>query len=153
VVAAGNNATTGSDGEVCEAFRAYPVCLGERKNMLVVTATNKDRTALLPPLVEGGVLRKKGANWNAEVVHVAAPGEGYYVPGANGDYVPARGSSFAAPLVSATAALLYAQGVQRPSLIKQRILATADPVAGLENLVKAGVLNVRRALLHPSSAC
>ncbi len=150
VVAAGNDATTGSDGEVCEAFRAYPVCLGERRNMLVVTATNKDRTALLPPLVEGGVLRKKGANWNAELVHLAAPGEGYYVPGANGDYVPARGSSFATPLVSATAALLYAQGVQRPSLIKQRILATADPVAGLEGLVKAGVLNVRRALSHPS---
>jgi hypothetical protein len=149
VVAAGNNATTGSDGEVCEAFTAYPVCWGDRKNVLVVTATNKDRTALLPPLLEGGALRLQGANWNADLVHVAAPGEGYYVPGANGDYVPARGSSFATPLVSATAALLYAQGVQRPSLIKQRILATADPVAGLAGFVKAGVLNVRRALSHP----
>ena len=149
VVAAGNNATTGTDGEVCEAFTAHPVCWGDRKNVLVVTATNKDGTALLPPLLEGGVLRQKGANWNADLVHVAAPGEGYYVPGANGDYVPARGSSFATPLVSATAALLYAQGVQRPSLIKQRILATADPVAGLAGFVKAGVLNVRRALSHP----
>ncbi len=149
VVAAGNNATTGSDGQVCEAFTAFPVCWGDRRNVLVVTATNRDRTALLPPLVEGGVVREMGANWNAQLVHVAAPGEGYYVPGANGDYVPARGSSFATPLVTATAALLYAQGVQRPSLIKQRILATADPVAGLSGFVKAGVLNLRRALGDP----
>ena len=149
VVAAGNNATTGSDGQVCEAFTAYPVCWGDRRNVLVVTATNRDRTALLPPLLEGGVVREMGANWNADLVHVAAQGEGYYVPGANGDYVPARGSSFATPLVTATAALLYAQGVQRPSLIKQRILATADPVAGLNGFVKAGVLNLRRALSDP----
>jgi hypothetical protein len=150
VVAAGNNLTTGPDGEVCGAFLAFPACWGDRKNVLVVTATNKDRTALLPPVIDAaGVVKQNGANWNATAVHVAAPGEGYYVPGANGDYVPAEGSSFATPLVTATAALLYAQGVQRPSLIKQRILATADPVAGLAGRVKAGVLNVRRALSHP----
>jgi subtilisin family serine protease len=150
VVAAGNNLTTGPDGEVCQAFMAYPACWGDRKNVLVVTATNKDRTALLPPVMNAaGVLVEPGANWSATAVHVAAPGEGYYVPGANGAYVPARGSSFATPLVTATAALLYAQGVQRPSLIKQRILATADPVAGLAGRVKAGVLNVRRALSDP----
>ena len=80
VVAAGNNATTRSDGQVCEAFTAYPVCWGDRKNVLVVTATNKDRTALLPPLLEAGALRQKGANWNADLVHVAAPGEGVLRP-------------------------------------------------------------------------
>jgi hypothetical protein len=150
VVAAGNNLTTGPDGEVCEAFLAFPACWGDRKNVVVVTATNRERSGLLAPVVDvAGVVTEPGANWNATAVHVAAPGEGYYVPGANGDYVPARGSSFATPLVTATAALLYAQGVQRPSLIKQRILATADPVAGLAGRVKAGVLNFRRALGHP----
>jgi subtilisin family serine protease len=150
VVAAGNDSTTRTDGEVCRAFTVYPVCWADRKNVLVVTATNKERSALLPPLVgPGGAVSAKGANWSPTSVHVAAQGEGFFVPGANGAYVPARGSSFATPFVTATAALLYAQGVQRPALIKQRILATADPVPGLAGLVKGGVLNLRRALSHP----
>jgi hypothetical protein len=150
VVAAGNNATTTTDGQVCAAISLFPACWGDRKNVVVVTATNREGTALLAPVKNtAGVVTEPGANWSPKDVHVAAPGEGFHVPGANAAYVPARGSSFATPLVTATAALLYAQGVQRPSLIKQRILATADPVLGPAQYVEAGVLNVGRALRHP----
>lgn len=85
-------------------------------------------------------------------MHVVAPGEGFYASGRNYSYVPVRGSSFATPLVTATAALLFAQRVTDPWVIKQRIVATADPVPNLAGKVLGGLLNVRRAVWAPTVA-
>lgn len=141
VVAAGNDAGNGTRGEVCEEFNAYPVCWGAWANVLVVTATASDGRTLLPET--GGVA---GANWNPKVVHIAAPGDGFYAAGRGGSYVKVSGSSFATPLVTATAALLYKQDVRGAWQIKQRIIATADRITELEPRVSAGRLNVRRAV-------
>ncbi len=151
VVAAGNDTVTGPDGQVCVAFDAFPVCWGDKPNVLVVTATDLDgRTLLQPDTAVDPII--PGANWNPTIVHVAAPGDGFYASGRGHSYVKVSGSSFATPLVTATAALLYAQNVRSPWDIKQRIITTADPVAGLDGRVVAGRLNAKRAATNLSFA-
>jgi hypothetical protein len=140
VVAAGNDAT-GTTGEICAGTSVFPACWHDRKNVVVVTATMLDGATMLTE--EGPQL---GANWSASAVHLAAPGAGYHAAGVGKSYVPARGSSFATPLVTAAAALLYAQNLTDPWVIKQRLIATADPQPGLRGRVFAGRLNIKRAL-------
>jgi hypothetical protein len=151
VVAAGNDPTDGKP--VCESDRpypAYPVCEGYRNNVLVVAATNLAGDALIDKV---DIPPTPGSNWNERLVHIAAPGIGYYAPGRDNSYVPVRGTSFATPLVTATAALLVAQGVKDPWLIKQRIIATADLRDNLRTKVfGAGLLNVGRAVTAPKHA-
>lgn len=144
IVAAGNDLVMGSNEEVCRTFLVYPACWHDKKNVLVVTATTSEGTAVLPPAGVGQL----GANWSGKAVHLAAPGEGYHAPAIGSSYAPVRGSSFATPLVTATAALIYAQSVTEPEpwTIKQRLIATADPQTGLAGRVVSGRLNVRRAL-------
>jgi subtilisin family serine protease len=145
VVAAGNDPT--NQRAVCESvfpYPAYPVCEGERKNVLVVAATTAQGDALIDQTTTPPA---PGSNWNPYVVQIAAPGTGYHAPTRNNGYAPVRGTSFAAPLVTATAALLFAQGVTDPWLIKQRIIATADPkISLLGKVFGAGLLNVERAV-------
>ena len=86
--------------------------------LLIVTGTTLDGTSL-PPY----------ANRNDDstaYVEIAAPAEGYFAAGQGNAYVPVAGTSFATPLVAATAALLSAQTNATPRLIKQRLLATTD---------------------------
>lgn len=151
VVSAGNDATEAKP--VCESatpYPAYPVCEGNRKNVLVVAATNLDGSALIEKTATPPA---PGSNWNEQLVHIAAPGTGYFAPGRDNSYVPVRGTSFATPLVTATAAILFAQGVQDPWLIKQRIIATADQRDNLLHKVYgAGLLNVERAVTEPKHA-
>ncbi len=151
VVAAGNDPT--DQRPVCESvypYPAYPVCEGERTNVLVVAATNAQGDGLIEKTVSPPA---PGSNWNERVVQIAAPGTGYHAPTWNNGYAPVRGTSFAAPLVTATAAILFAQGVTDPWLIKQRIIATADQKDNLIGKVfGAGLLNVQRAVTAPQHA-
>lgn len=151
VVAAGNDVVPGRDLEVCNGFLAYPVCWADKKNVLVVTATNEAGDTVLMPMADQDPVIE-GANWSPTAVHVAAPGAGFHAPGMNMSYVPVRGSSFATPLVTALAALLYGERVFDPWAIKQRIIATADPIPGLSGKVFAGRINVRRAIEDISDA-
>jgi hypothetical protein len=151
VVAAGNDPT--DQKPVCESidpYPAYPVCEGDRPNVLVVAATTFQGNALIDPTVNPPAA---GSNWNENVVQIAAPGTGYHAPSRNNGYAPVSGTSFAAPLVTATAALLFAEGVTDPWLIKQRIIATADQKVNLLGKVfGAGLLNVERAVTAPQFA-
>lgn len=147
VVAAGNQNVSGPDGNVCAQFEAYPVCWGDKSNVLVVTASTLDGSGMLLPDTSTNPVTP-GANWHPSVVHVAAPGEGFYASGRDNSYVPVRGSSFATPIVTATAAVLYGKGIRTPWEIKQRILTTADRVAGLEGRVAFGLLNAKRAVTN-----
>ncbi|MDP3717540.1 MAG: S8 family serine peptidase [Acidobacteriota bacterium] len=142
VVAAGNHIAENINISVCsDTFKIYPACLGGYPNVLVVTATTLDGQAILPP--KPG---KPGANWHPGIVHVAAPGDGFYAAGKSSGYVKVSGSSFSTPLVTATAALLYRQGVTSPWDLKQHIIETADQVDGLKGRVlNSGRLNAARA--------
>lgn len=122
------------------AVERYPICWGSQDNVIAVAGTTIDGSALIPS--------RGGSSWGKEYVQIAAPGMGFAAPGRNHSYVPVIGSSFAAPLVSATAALLYEEGVQTPLLIKQRIIATSTPIPAYEANVSGGLLNVKRAVTN-----
>lgn len=146
VVAAGND-----DRDVCSKpdDTAYPVCWGDRPHVIVVGATDQSGEDFLPRYRNGDQVFG-GSNWSTTYVHVASPGEGFHVAGRNRTYVPARGTSFATPLVTATAALLYEQGIIEPWLIKQRIISTADQKDRMRGRIYGGVLNVKRAVTLPT---
>jgi subtilisin family serine protease len=134
VVASGNNSK--NSDVMCKNFKIYPACWANDQNVLVVTATDLDGAVLLPD-----------ANWSRTSVHLAAPGVGFYAPGRNRSYVPVLGTSFSTPLVTAAAALLFSSGlVTTPWEIKQRLIATADPLPGSSASIVGGRLNLQRAL-------
>lgn len=129
------------DGKpVCGGTISYPICWANQPNVIGVAATLLDGSELIP--------NDAGPAWGKEYVQIAAPGIGFGAPGLNGNYVPVAGTSFAAPLVSATAALLTEQGVTDPRLIKQRIIATTTVKGAYKDKVKGGLLNVDRAVSH-----
>jgi hypothetical protein len=151
VVAAGNSWTNNEDeGKICEGnLVIYPACDGDKPNVIVVTATDLPGAHLVAAQTNGQNI-DPGVNWHPMYVHLAAPGDGFYASGYQGGYVPVRGSSFAAPLVTAVAAALYAEGVTNPVLIKQRLIATADRVPTLTRYIQGGLLNAERALAWPT---
>lgn len=142
VVAAGQNRRDGE--KICEPFMLYPACWSAEKNVLVVAGTTLDGSVLFP-----GDDEYPGSNYGHQRVHVAAPGVGFYAAGWGHSYVPVRGTSFATPLVTATAALLHEQGIDSAFKIKQRIIATADDKANLRDKVLGGLLNVELAVTRP----
>jgi hypothetical protein len=129
---------------VCGTTFEYPLCWGAQPNVLVVAATAIDGTALIQNV--------GGSNWGSKYVQLAAPGSGFGASGRNKAYVPLIGTSFAAPLVTATAALLFAEGITEPRLIKQRLISTSEPVANFGGKIQGGLLNVKRAVSHPHRA-
>jgi len=130
VVAAGNK-----QGEICSDYVSYPACFGNAENVLVVGAVDVGRRQWI-----GG--------WGNKFVHVAAPGSGFSVTGGNG-LVQADGTSFATPIVTAAAALLYSAHVTDAGAIKRRLIATADYLPEFADKVLGGVVNFRRALYAP----
>jgi subtilisin family serine protease len=91
--------------------------------------------------------RAKFSNFGKAVVDIAAPGCGIVTQGLGGAATTVEGTSFAAPLVSLTAALLAAEGLEQPQAIKRRILATArldDSLA--EAFSASGTLDMTKAL-------
>ncbi len=85
-------------------------------------------------------------------VDIAAPGVDVIVPRPGGGHALDRGTSFAAPLVAATAALIYSR---YPTLsagqVIKRLMATADPAPGGRNSDGwgVGIVNPLRALTEP----
>jgi hypothetical protein len=145
VVAAGHHTE-----EACkQSLTYYPVCWGDKPNVLTVAATGADGNSLMTKITVNG-REIHGSDWSQRYVWIAAPGEGYHSSGRGGSYVPVRGTSFATPLVTATAALLYAEGLKSGPDIKTRIISTADYRSNLkEKVAIGGLLNVERALKFP----
>jgi subtilisin family serine protease len=136
-------AATDDGNPVCGTTMTYPICWGVQPNVIVVAASLLEGTALVQ---NGG-----GDAWGSKYVHIAAPGIGFGAPARNKSYVPVGGTSFAAPLVAATAALLFEQGVYDPTLIKQRIISTARVIQAYKGQVSGGLLDVKRAVSSPGS--
>lgn len=123
--------------QVCGTSMRFPICWGAQNNVLVVAGTLIDGKSLIPNL--------GGSKWGPKFVHVAAPGVGFGATGRDRGYVPIAGASFAAPLVTAAAALLFEQNVTDPVLIKQRLVATSKVVADYQGKIAGGLLDVKRA--------
>ncbi|HKY20156.1 MAG TPA: S8/S53 family peptidase [Vicinamibacterales bacterium] len=129
--------SAGNDGrDLCApTLKQYPACWGNQyKNLIVVGGTNLDGKTI------------HAASNTGKHVQILAPAGGFFAAGRDNGYVMVEGTSFATPLVTVTAAALSAAGVDKPSLIKQRILATADFDRTLPEWARR--LNVERAVSH-----
>ena len=82
---------------------------------------------------------------------VAAPGDTVVTTAIGNQYMYARGTSFATPLVAATVALMLGAGLPRdPASVKRRLMATAADVegAGVDPRTGAGRVDAGRAVLE-----
>jgi hypothetical protein len=125
VVAAGNDATDmNSDLKSNGTFREdNGTALA---NVIIVAA-----------LTDVGKLTPK-SNYGNLAVEIAAPGDNIYSTIRGGSFGSMTGTSQAAPLVTATAAILLAEHSAYPSQIKERILSTCDWDDTLSKLVAEG---------------
>jgi subtilisin family serine protease len=125
-------------GEIGVDVTNYPAMLGDQGNVIIVAGTNASGDSLL---MDSGSLI---TNYGPKYVQLAAVGDGFHGAGRDWGYVPAHGSSFAVPQVTAIAALLAADGVTDPWRIKQRLISTAEPNS-YGGKVLGGRLNAARA--------
>jgi hypothetical protein len=108
------------------------------------------QTAEFPHIIGVGAVDEK-SNFGLAYVQLVAPGRTLVSAARNGGHVRDSGSSFAAPQVTAAAAMLAAQGLVDAALIKARLIYTSDPVFDVpwgQNLW-GGLLNVKRAVFSP----
>jgi subtilisin family serine protease len=128
-----------SMGNTGDESRNVPAAFAgnELPNLIAVAATTKqDRWA---PFSTFG-------SWCS----VAAPGETVVTTGIGNQYLYARGTSFATPLVAATIALMLGAGLPRdPGQIKRRLAATAADVEepGMDPRTGAGRIDAARAVV------
>ncbi len=132
-------AAAGNDSNDNDASPTYPATYN-LENVISVAATDKrDRLASF-------------SSYGKNTVHLSAPGVAVYstVPAAHGTYASFSGTSMATPHVSGAAALLWSANPQWTfTEIKERLLATADPIRILKNKTAAGGrLNVNNAILN-----
>jgi subtilisin family serine protease len=84
-----------------------------------------------------------------DFVDIAAPGSEVLIPAPIAGYTYGSGTSYASPLVAATAALIFQRfkGIKATEVIR-RLLATADPAPGgrRSDGYGAGILNPVRAV-------
>jgi hypothetical protein len=113
-------------------------------NVLAVAASSNDRKLATrdgsgPPM----------SNFGRPYVQLLAPGLNISVPAYDGGETNASGSSFAAPMVSAAAAILLTNW--KPSIVKARLIYTADWVIESERKnLWGGHLNFARAVEYPN---
>lgn len=88
-------------------------------------------------------------NFGKNYVHLAAPGSRIFSTTPGNSYTAASGTSQAAPLVTAAAAILFKNNIREPSRIKARLIYTAEWLPQLQNKVWGGLLHVERAIWEP----
>lgn len=135
----------------------------ERAGVLVVTAAgnsqgglNNDEVALYPAnfeidsIISVGSINQNGersdfSNYGKKTVDIFAPGERMFstVTSHHGYYASASGTSYAASLVSAAAALLFLKYPElTPLQVKKHLMATAVRSKKLENYTASGYLDI-----------
>lgn len=131
------------------------------------TDMNKDKTAngtfrneddgtplgnviIVGALMDMGTLTPR-SNHGSLAVEIVAPGNSIYSTVSGGKYGSLTGTSQAAPLVTATAAILLAEHNAYPSQVKERILSTCDWDPALVSVVAEGCkLNMAKAITSKS---
>ena len=87
------------------------------------------------------------SNYGPATVELAAPGTQILSTAPDGAYGYLSGTSMAAPMVTAAAALLKAQSPDlTPAQLRELLLRAADMTPEVQNLVSGGVLNLASAL-------
>ncbi|MBV8855692.1 MAG: S8 family serine peptidase [Acidobacteria bacterium] len=130
-------AAAGNEGLNTDCDPEYPASF-DLPNIISVAATrNEDKLADF-------------SSFGPASVHVAAPGQDICSPATNGRYSYVSGTSFAAPFVSGTAALVLSRCDLTTDRLKAAILENADVIDLLAGKVAGGRrLNAGRAV----SAC
>jgi len=129
------------------------------KNVVIVAAVGNDPTAKdsfpanQPGVLGVGAIRLNGSLWDKSTtgayVDVTAPGEGILAGWTPTVYASVQGTSFAAPVVAGTVALLkQAHPKWTAAQFVSQIMATADPAPGGKNskTYGAGVVDPVRAM-------
>lgn len=90
-----------------------------------------------------------GSSYGKKYVQLVAPGYGVYSTIAGNAYGIDTGASLAAPQVTATAAMLFAQDIREPARLKARLIYTSDWFEQFRGKVWGGFLNVTNATWQP----
>lgn len=108
----------------------------------------------VPNIISVAAIDNKGAkasfsSYGKRTVHIGAPGVNVWST-TGGTYQSFSGTSMATPHVSGVAALVWGHEPNLTALeLKQRLLATATPIAGLKNRVRTnGMVNAYAALTN-----
>lgn len=128
VAAAGNSGTSGGLDTTVEFPAAYGACIA-------VGA------------VDSNSVRPYWSSTGAKV-ELAAPGVNITSDKLGGGLTVMSGTSMATPHVAGVAALVYASGVAKPALVRQRLDATASDLGapGRDNLYGYGLVNASAAV-------
>ena len=136
VVAAGNR-QGGGPGQNLVSARQYPARYGGFSAQNIITVAAHGLSGRKAPF----------SHYAREYVDLAAPGCGVATRDGDGAVVADSGSSPATALVSFTAGLVHALGLENPKDIKMRILAAVDADPQLESAAwNGGRLNAVKAV-------
>ena len=128
-------ASAGNDHEDTDVHPHYPSNYPDANVISVAASTESDTLASF-------------SNWGNTTVDLAAPGDSIASTADGGAYILASGTSTAAPLVAAAAAMVRKQGDGLPfARIREVLLDNVDDKKSLKGKVASGGrLNVRRSL-------
>lgn len=127
--------SAGNSGVNIDIYPEYPASY-QLDNMITVAAI--DPTGYLGSF----------SNYGKNTVDIAAPGVNVTSFTTKG-LESWSGTSMAAPHVTGVAALLLSQDIVQPySTIKNRLMASSRPLAGLRNRIRHGMLNANLALTN-----
>ncbi len=122
VTAAGNNSAHLSASPLYENCKK-----NDLDNFIVVGASNQDDT------------KRESSNYDNIYVDLFAPGTSIYSTNNSGGYSSLSGTSFAAPQVAATCAVIMANASYlTPAEVVELVYDTADPVPALEDYCVTG---------------
>jgi subtilisin family serine protease len=134
VVAAGN------DGADIDDTATYPACF-PLDNLIAVASVGCDGTL------------SSFSNYGTDNVDLAAPGSYILSTTTDDSYSYMSGTSMAAPLVTAAAAMVYAADADATLLqVRQALLSSVTALDSLDGVSSGGMLNVAAALALDASA-
>ncbi len=129
-------AAAGNESNNNDANPSYPASYDVPNVMSVAAIDNRGQIASF-------------SNYGKNSVHVGAPGVNVFSSIANGGYDSWSGTSMATPHVSGMAVLLAANEPNLTNIeMKERIIATAKPLAGLRGKSRAGLANAYTMLTN-----
>jgi subtilisin family serine protease len=130
-------AAAGNDTRNDDTTPTYPASYAVDNIVGVAATDNQDKIASF-------------SSYGPKTVHVAAPGVNIYSTLPSNAYGVLSGTSMATPHVSGIAALLYSVHPElKYSDVKQRLIATSDPVTGLRRTcVARGRVNAYNAIMN-----
>ncbi len=139
----------GNDRNDNDRYPVWPASLGFSNIISVAAIDPEGLLARAPSSDDPGDRRwRQFSNFGANSVHAAAPGSLVIgIPGPQAADIN-YGTSFAAPIVTAAAALAWGQNPSMtPEQVKQRIIEATTPLEALEGkVVSGGIINFRKLL-------